>query len=578
MKLRYLAIMAMLFATAILFAQATDLFISEYVEGTSYNKAIEIYNGTGLPVDLSQYTLKKQTNGAGAFASDLVLSGTLANDDVYVIVSNASGGTNLAGQPFVDLPTASQACNFNGNDAIALYKNGVQLDLVGPIDDPTIWGANMTLVRLPTVASPTTTFSFAQWTQYPVDTFSYLGDHTFSGGGTEPVIIINAPNGGETWYREQTRTISWGSANVTGNVKIELDNNGTLSTLAADVPNSGSWTWVIANSIALGTQYKVKVSKLDGSVFDVSDNFFAISEIVTNNVANIAALRAGLTDGITNYHLTGEVFLSYQQTYRNKKYIQDSTGAIEIDDVAGIITTPYQIGDGITGFTFTMIAYHNLLQATPVSDPGATSSTGHVFEPQNVTINELNTNFENYESELITLNDVEFEDTTAPFATGVNYNISDPTGTIVFRTSFFDADYIGQAIPTGGISMNVICAQYDAAYQVTARTSADFGPVAVDEYLDNAAPISIVNAYPNPSNSGNQLLFTLKNASPVSVLIYNNKGQLVRNLGDRAYPAGSHQINWNSLDDQGNAVSTGVYFFKISSGKFTSSKKMILIR
>ncbi|HPT72081.1 MAG TPA: lamin tail domain-containing protein, partial [Candidatus Cloacimonadota bacterium] len=56
---------------SIVMAQATDLFISEYVEGTSNQKAIEIFNGTGAPVDLSQYSLKKQTNGAGAFGNEL---------------------------------------------------------------------------------------------------------------------------------------------------------------------------------------------------------------------------------------------------------------------------------------------------------------------------------------------------------------------------------------------------------------------------------------------------------------------------------------------------------------------------
>src|SRR5690606_32704155 len=56
---------------------ATDLFISEYVEGSSFNKGIELYNGTGAAVDLSNYSLLKQTNGAGDYGSELTLSGTL---------------------------------------------------------------------------------------------------------------------------------------------------------------------------------------------------------------------------------------------------------------------------------------------------------------------------------------------------------------------------------------------------------------------------------------------------------------------------------------------------------------------
>ena len=112
---QHLILMILLFSMAgMLSAQATNLIISEYVEGSSYQKAIEIFNGTGAPVDLSTVSLKKQTNGAGTFGSELILSGTLANNDVYVIVNSTSGGTNLAGQPYVDLATTSQAVNFNG--------------------------------------------------------------------------------------------------------------------------------------------------------------------------------------------------------------------------------------------------------------------------------------------------------------------------------------------------------------------------------------------------------------------------------------------------------------------------------
>ena len=43
---------------------ATDLIISEYIEGSSFNKAIEIYNGTGAAIDLSEYSLELYSNGA----------------------------------------------------------------------------------------------------------------------------------------------------------------------------------------------------------------------------------------------------------------------------------------------------------------------------------------------------------------------------------------------------------------------------------------------------------------------------------------------------------------------------------
>jgi hypothetical protein len=283
MKLRSLILFIMLGLAAMLSAQATNLLISEYVEGTSYQKAIEIFNGTGAAVDLSTVSLKKQTNGTGAFGNELVLSGNLANNDVFVIVNSSSGGTNLAGEPYVDLATTSQAVNFNGNDAVALFRNGVMIDVVGIVDDPTVWGQDMTLVRNSNIASPTTNFSWDEWTQYPVNTFTYLGSHTFTGGSTDPVIIVSTPNTAVTWYLEQTYSIGWSSANITGNVKIELINVDVPTTLAASVENTGSWNWEIPATQAVGNQFKIKISTLDDSVSDMSDEFFTIEELPVTN-------------------------------------------------------------------------------------------------------------------------------------------------------------------------------------------------------------------------------------------------------------------------------------------------------
>src|SRR5699024_6162792 len=67
----------------------TDLFISEYVEGSSFNKAIEIYNGTGADVALAGYALSQFSNGSSTASVTLNLTGTLADGDVYVIAHSS---------------------------------------------------------------------------------------------------------------------------------------------------------------------------------------------------------------------------------------------------------------------------------------------------------------------------------------------------------------------------------------------------------------------------------------------------------------------------------------------------------
>ncbi len=161
---------------------ATDLFISEYIEGSSNNKAIEIYNGTGSPVDLSNYRLELYTNGATSPSNTEVLAGTLAHGDVYIVANSSANAEILALANITSTVTY-----FNGDDAIALVKidSEEKIDVFGVIgEDPgTHWtvgsGSTLdyTLVRKLTVSSPTTPWNTAEWDVYPKDTITYLGNH-----------------------------------------------------------------------------------------------------------------------------------------------------------------------------------------------------------------------------------------------------------------------------------------------------------------------------------------------------------------------------------------------------------------
>ena len=97
---------------------AADLFFSEYGEGSASNKYLEIYNGTGADVDLSNYLIRQSTNGWQWNDNIDTLSGTLSNGDVYVIANTSASNSILVE---ADL-TESVITNFNGNDARALIK------------------------------------------------------------------------------------------------------------------------------------------------------------------------------------------------------------------------------------------------------------------------------------------------------------------------------------------------------------------------------------------------------------------------------------------------------------------------
>lgn len=84
--------------------------------------------------------------------------------------------------------------------------------------------------------------------------------------------------------------------------------------------------------------------------------------------------------------------------------------------------------------------------------------------------------------------------------------------------------------------------------------------------------------YPNPFNPTTSIRFSLRESSPVQMEIYNLAGQKVRTLLNANMAAGNHIVTWNGLDNSGKPVSSGVYFYKMSSGKYTSTKKMIMMK
>ena len=169
------------------FAQVPCLFFSEYGEGSSYNKFIEIYNNTGEDIDLSRIELQLYSNGnAVANSTDNSFTGTLAAGDVFVACHGSSTAALLALSD-----ATSGTVNWNGDDAIALALDGVIVDVFGQIgfDPGSAWTSgdvttvNQTLVRGSDVCcgDPVGTDEFdpaIEWIAFDVDYWSNVGLHT----------------------------------------------------------------------------------------------------------------------------------------------------------------------------------------------------------------------------------------------------------------------------------------------------------------------------------------------------------------------------------------------------------------
>jgi hypothetical protein len=85
--------------------------------------------------------------------------------------------------------------------------------------------------------------------------------------------------------------------------------------------------------------------------------------------------------------------------------------------------------------------------------------------------------------------------------------------------------------------------------------------------------------YPNPFNPETTILFSVKEKNiNTNITVYNLKGQKVKTLINENLTPGSHRVVWNGTDKNGKAVSGGVYFYKMQSGKYVNYKKTVLIK
>lgn len=168
----------------------TELLFSEYIEGSSNNKALEISNATGIAINLSVYSVKKQTNGAGSWSSGITLSGTLNNGSKFTLV-NSSMSSSCYPISSANISTTAAEMTFNGNDAIGLFKNGVLIDIIGTFNGGTAnFAADVTLRRKATVTGPKTTFNkTAEWDSYAADTCNNLGSKIISKEAKEEIVI-----------------------------------------------------------------------------------------------------------------------------------------------------------------------------------------------------------------------------------------------------------------------------------------------------------------------------------------------------------------------------------------------------
>jgi hypothetical protein len=269
----------------------SNLFISEYIEGSSNNKAIEIYNGSGASVNLSGYSLSLSNT-----TTAIALSGTVASGSVYVVANSSANAAILAQ---ADLQSGN--LTFNGDDSVSLVYNGSALDVVGTAG--VSFGTNITLVRKSTVTSGAAAYNAAEWDSFAQDTSTNLGSHTAASSNHAPVVALALTNqaaaaGSGAFVVDATNTFSDSDGD-----SLTLT-AASSSTAAATVSVSGKQLTV--TPLAAGSAV-ITVTAADGHGGTVSTTF-----TVTVNAASTAVLilNEAFESGSKTAYTAGDVTLA----------------------------------------------------------------------------------------------------------------------------------------------------------------------------------------------------------------------------------------------------------------------------
>jgi len=291
---QFLLSVNVLFAMSVNAQDCSELFFSEYVEGWSQNKAIEVYNPTSASIDLSDYQVERYSNGTtnSSAGGITALTGTLASGDAFVLTSGETDSASTFGyidavlfnmgdmaEPLGSYPTPM---HMNGNDAMVLTKNGVIIDVIGRVgEDPASgawtddaasgftmgswWTAQHTLIRKNTVLygddNGLDLFNPSlEWDSLVVGSWNNLGTHTCDCIGTSAVNDVK-----EVSYVVYPNPANAGEViTITANSKI--DNIEIINILGERVLTTTS-TKINTNHISKGT-YIMLINLSDGRVIE----------------------------------------------------------------------------------------------------------------------------------------------------------------------------------------------------------------------------------------------------------------------------------------------------------------------
>lgn len=523
---------------------AQDLYFSEYIEGSSLNKALEIYNGTDNTIDLGNYSIEIYFNGNPTPGTTIPLSGMLPNEAVYVV---ADDGADAAILSVADLtPSASF---FNGDDTILLLNGTQIIDAIGQlgVDPGATFGTaptatqNQTLRRLETVTDgdpdPNNGFDPAnEWLGFNTNDFSDLGSYQSGNTGNpsacgDPATLISAIQGTGSASPLEGTAVSV-EAVVVGDFQGNDELRGFFlqeeDTDQDGDPLSSEGVFVFESSgidVSIGD-----VVRVAGTVTE----YFDLTEINNVSAIEICSTGTGVTPG------------SVTMPAADADYLERFEGMAVVFNDTLTVSENYNLGR----YGELVLSNGRLINPTNVTTPGAAANALQAANDLNRILLDDGQTQQNPDPiihpapELSAFNTVRAGDTVANLSGVLNYSFNEyrvqPTGPVSFTNTnprpteptinkaddhirivsfnvlnYFNGDGLGGGFPTarGADSFSEFQRQRAKIVNAILKTQADviglmelendgYGPESaiadLVKSLNTAAPMGTTFAYADP--------------------------------------------------------------------------------
>ncbi len=551
----------------------SPIFFSEYVEGSSYNKAIEIYNASESSVDLSNYVIRGSSAGSGWLDTyyEFPTGISLEPGDVYVIASDqASSEIQSVADEVLAYNAAGYVVGFNGDDARGLFRNGLLVDAIGEPENSDKIIENLTLRRKNTVLTGNPVFDMGEWDQFEKDNIDGLGTHSANPDAPSITnVALSQDFITSSMEIEITATITPVEGLTIVTAKIKYGVGGILNNETDMWQDNGNvWMGSIPAQAAY-TELEYQVVAWDGA-----DNYgeSAVQKILIADadVTELAVIRANkeqYKDQMVTVKGIVTIGSGVIDTKYTKFYLQDQSGK-------GINLFAYDLIPGLDrGDELIVVGevteYNNVLEI--INFQYKELSTGNSLpEAKDISLTEANSL--DYEGTWVKFDGIIADTTIAGGGTTLTIELGGDTSSVrIWNTTGIDVNSYN--IGTSYWFSGVVNPYYDN-FQLLVGYAEDIQTATGIEYAEILPNTFMLNpAYPNPFNPITQLTWHLDRAGNFELSAYNVLGQKVSIISEGFGQPGAYSHQWHAAE-----LPSGVYYIQLKSGVNVKTQKVLLLK